>query len=280
MTSIGAETMFESFDYDWDRLQGLGFDLTKVQGAAEPEQPCSSKTFGAMAINQLRVIREKVDIMLEMMDPDTEMEPWMSTKITMSAQNLASVADYMRFGVEFAESLDFTLCQRPDGSTYGSRGKCKKGTEVGAKEEDKAGPKKPKAKAKKEETGGPVPSRAEVKELTSKAKEFTYGKPWTKDHQEVWDRILSSSDTKKLGSLARKLNKEVFDDYKYDVSAGFMKGAMKLMKEWLESNQRSGLGAAKQAKLEAMSPEERRRAASAERIERGIRGGVVSGRMR
>ena len=54
----------------------------------------------AMAINQLRVMREKIDIMLGMLYPDDNMEPWMSTKLTMSAQNLASVADYMRFGVE------------------------------------------------------------------------------------------------------------------------------------------------------------------------------------
>ena len=55
---------------------------------------------GAMAINQLRVMREKIDIMLGILYPDDNMEPWMSTKLTMSAQNLASVADYMRFGVE------------------------------------------------------------------------------------------------------------------------------------------------------------------------------------
>jgi len=58
---------------------------------------------GRMAINQLKVMREKIDIMLGMLYPDDNMEPWMSTKLTMSAQNLASVADYMRFGVEFSE---------------------------------------------------------------------------------------------------------------------------------------------------------------------------------
>jgi len=41
-------------------------------------------------------------------------------------------------GVDFAEggdTYDFTRCVRPDGSSYGSRGKCKKGTEAGAKQE-------------------------------------------------------------------------------------------------------------------------------------------------
>jgi hypothetical protein len=54
----------------------------------------------AMAINQLRVMREKIDIMLGILYPDDNMEPWMANKLTMSSQNLSSVADYMRFGAE------------------------------------------------------------------------------------------------------------------------------------------------------------------------------------
>ena len=54
----------------------------------------------AMAINQLRVMREKIDIMLGMLYPDDNLEPWCATKLTMSSQNLASVADYLRFGAE------------------------------------------------------------------------------------------------------------------------------------------------------------------------------------
>jgi hypothetical protein len=54
----------------------------------------------SMAINQLRVMREKIDIMLGMLYPDDNLEPWCATKLSMSAQNLASVADYLRFGAE------------------------------------------------------------------------------------------------------------------------------------------------------------------------------------
>ena len=60
----------------------------------------SGEANGAMAINQLRAMREKIDIMLGMLYPDDNLEPWMATKLTMSSQNLASVADYLRFGVE------------------------------------------------------------------------------------------------------------------------------------------------------------------------------------
>jgi len=60
----------------------------------------SDEPNGGMAINQLRVMREKIDIMLGMLYPDDNIEPWMATKLANSSQNLASVADYLRFGVE------------------------------------------------------------------------------------------------------------------------------------------------------------------------------------
>ena len=61
----------------------------------------SQEPNGRMAINQLRVMREKIDMMLAMLYPDDNLEPWMATKLTVSGQNLASVADYMRFGAEY-----------------------------------------------------------------------------------------------------------------------------------------------------------------------------------
>lgn len=50
-------------------------------------------------------------------------------------------------GVDFAEgdTYDFTRCMRPDGSHYGTRGKCKKGTEAGAKEEQGGSGRRPRA---------------------------------------------------------------------------------------------------------------------------------------
>ena len=60
----------------------------------------SGEANGAMAINQLRVMREKIDIMLGMLYPDDNLPPWCATKLSNSSQNMASVADYLRFGVE------------------------------------------------------------------------------------------------------------------------------------------------------------------------------------
>ena len=60
----------------------------------------SDENNGRMIVNQLRVMREKIDIMLGMLDGSENLEPWCATKIANSSQSLASVADYLRFGVE------------------------------------------------------------------------------------------------------------------------------------------------------------------------------------
>lgn len=73
-------------------------NYTETENFSDPLHSMESNA--GMAINQLRVMREKIDIMLGILYPDDNLEPWMASKLTMSSQNLASVADYMRFGVE------------------------------------------------------------------------------------------------------------------------------------------------------------------------------------
>ena len=53
-----------------------------------------------MIITQLRVMREKIDIMLGLMYPDDNFEPWVATKIANAGVAVSSVADYLRFGGE------------------------------------------------------------------------------------------------------------------------------------------------------------------------------------
>lgn len=60
----------------------------------------SDEPNGRMLITQLRVAREKIDIMLGMLYPDDNLEPWAATKIANAGVGLASVADYLRFGGE------------------------------------------------------------------------------------------------------------------------------------------------------------------------------------
>ena len=127
-------------DYDWQRLQGLGFDLEFVEGATncmkkkapnfkenpmdemvvgpalEKEPGKNKDTFflsesgddafqstqpnGGMVATQLKIALEKTRILLSMVEPEDNFEPWVATKINNAAVNLASVADYLRFGGE------------------------------------------------------------------------------------------------------------------------------------------------------------------------------------
>ena len=89
------ETLKKLNDKDGQLAMAARPNYSESEDFIESDEPN-----GGMALNQLRVMREKIDIMLGMLYPDDNLEPWMATKLTMSTQNLASVADYLRFGVE------------------------------------------------------------------------------------------------------------------------------------------------------------------------------------
>jgi hypothetical protein len=61
----------------------------------------SDEPNGRMIVNQLRVIREKTDILLGMLDGTENLPPWCFVKITNAGTGLASVADYLKYGDEF-----------------------------------------------------------------------------------------------------------------------------------------------------------------------------------
>lgn len=170
---------------------------------------------------------------------------------------------------------DYTACQRPNGTVYGTGGKCRKGVEVDPKEEKPKGKKT--SKTAESEASSPVPSkdREEMKANLQRIGD------WNEDRENAFARITGAQNTKELGQIVRKLEKEHFDNDEHPgLSAGFIKNAKKEMKEWLEANQRSGVGVAAAKRREEMTPEELRRANTAERIQRGVRAGVVNPRMR
>lgn len=98
------------------------------------------------------------------------------------------------------------------------------------------------------------------------------------DERAAFRKVLSAKETKELGRIVRKLEDGYMDDSIGKVSIGFIKAAKKQMKEWLEANQRSGIGAASEKRKEGMTPEEKRRARTEEAIRRGIKAGVVRSR--
>jgi hypothetical protein len=61
----------------------------------------SDEPNGRMIVNQLRVIREKTDTLLGMLDGTENLPPWCFVKITNAGTGLASVADYLKYGDEF-----------------------------------------------------------------------------------------------------------------------------------------------------------------------------------
>lgn len=67
---------------------------------AEGDPFQSDEGNGAMLITQLRAMREKIDIMLGMLYPEDNLEPWCMVKVTNAGTGLASVADYLTYGVE------------------------------------------------------------------------------------------------------------------------------------------------------------------------------------
>ena len=73
-----------------------------LSGASAPDYAefDSDENNGAMIVNQLRVIREKTDILLGMLDGTDNLPPWCFVKITNAGTGLASVADYLRYGTE------------------------------------------------------------------------------------------------------------------------------------------------------------------------------------
>lgn len=168
--------------------------------------------------------------------------------------------------------FDFARCQRPDGSVYGSRGKCKQGTPIGTPE-----PKPAKAKKKpksKEEKPAVLPKKEDIREMLRNLNR----KSMNSEEKKVFRKILSSQNTRELGQIVRKIENGYMEDSIGKVSIGFIRSAKKQMKSWLEANQRSGVGAAAEKRKENMSPEELRRARTAEAIRRGIQAGVVRAR--
>jgi hypothetical protein len=65
------------------------------------EEFYSDEPNGRMIVNQLRVIREKTDTLLGMLDGTENLPPWCFVKITNAGTGLASVADYLKYGDEF-----------------------------------------------------------------------------------------------------------------------------------------------------------------------------------
>jgi hypothetical protein len=133
-------------EYDWKRLQGLGFDLNFVENTAkgakgskvassgkspggqnpdlmpmdkmaiahglEKEPATGPSTFimgeggddadfepdGGMLITQLKSMQDNVATSLKMISPDSNLDPWIASKISEASHGLNAIADYLKYG--------------------------------------------------------------------------------------------------------------------------------------------------------------------------------------
>ena len=74
--------------------------MASAPNYSEDEAFHSEEPNARMIVNNLRVIREKTDILLGMLDGTENLPPWCFVKITNAGTGLASVADYLRYGTE------------------------------------------------------------------------------------------------------------------------------------------------------------------------------------
>jgi len=79
---------------------GLAMEAAPNYSEDEHDPFDSNEPNGGMIVNNLRVIREKTDILLGMLDGTENLPPWCFVKITNAGTGLASVADYLRYGTE------------------------------------------------------------------------------------------------------------------------------------------------------------------------------------
>lgn len=116
--------------------------------------------------------------------------------------------------LRFSEAYDFATCQRPDGSLYGTRGKCRKGTETSAagKEELQKTGKEMKANRgayldEKKEAVKAGPHAAQLKELKSAWKDRADVAKTRKAELDRVDRAFKMQQ-KKVKEDPSKENKE------------------------------------------------------------------------
>jgi hypothetical protein len=147
-------------------------------------------------------------------------------------------------GTDFAEgdSYDFTTCIRPDGSAYGTRGKCRKGTEGEAKGKGAAPAAKPKrslatsadAKAAWKESESVVKSaKAEVARVKAETK-------GDKSPEAVKRRLAAGIAQDKAERLAQKASDKYFAATKRESKAAMTPEQRREEREWEKNKKRLG----------------------------------------
>ena len=121
---------------------------------------------------------------------------------------------YGSFNEDAQGILDFTRCQRPNGTFYGPAGKCKSGDEVGAREMPTAKPKKAAAKKKPKVTK--AKAKAALKAATPEQLEKLKSHPKvTPEQKKTLDKAIAEKKSKKSsGKPAQKTDEDRIKELK------------------------------------------------------------------
>ena len=77
-----------------------------VVAPAKPEpQEEKAEPEGGMAIGQLRSIAQKTSMLSNMLTPDTELEPWVASLLSVAEYQISAIYDYLNFSGEGGETL-------------------------------------------------------------------------------------------------------------------------------------------------------------------------------
>jgi hypothetical protein len=123
-------------------------------------------------------------------------------------QYLALVEE--KFGTNFSEeeAYDFTRCVRPDGSSYGTRGKCRKGSETGPAEKGKADARGAKTKTPSAQEIGKMREQARFEEYLKVHKQMLGKSPEEQRRIEAEANARADKRVKKeLGTLTGSTKK-------------------------------------------------------------------------
>ena len=152
-----------------------------------------------------------------------------------------------REGTDFSEgeTYDFARCVRPDGSFYGTRGKCKKGKEAGAKEAEapkSSGAVKPKRKLATSAEAKPAWQQTErvVKAAKENYKKVNAETKGDKSREAQKKRLDAGRALDKAERLAQKASDKLGAAMKRESRAAMTPEQRKEEREWQKTKKRLG----------------------------------------
>jgi hypothetical protein len=96
--AAGREDQLDNYGYMYGGDTNMMYGGKYMQNGGEPD--------GEMAMGQLMSIMEKAEKLKQFINQDTDLEPWVSSKITMADDYIDSISDYMMYSEDEGRDLE------------------------------------------------------------------------------------------------------------------------------------------------------------------------------